>query len=221
MGGGAFLLINLIGGTIAAIIVSCQLGWYIWKLSMSGWGLDRGRVMPLVGLVCGLATLAAVVAYARIGWTEGPASADRVLKRSPFLIFVATDWVFTAMTIGLFRGATGPTDGEVSQAVTTALARHPNWVLIGFVIGLLSVPPFPLRPFLPSALYILILLGTAIIALIEAIVVLGWLLGRLTHLGQHGYSFARLLEEVPAIGWGGVIGCLLAACTYYILAAVR
>src|SRR5258708_6325888 len=111
------MLFNVIGIALASAFLTGQIIWYVWKMQSIGWAPDRSSIMPVLGLLCGIVTLASLVAYLVIAWTSSPMVADRLARKSPYLLIVGTYWLFMVMTIAISRGALSTLNEGISRAV--------------------------------------------------------------------------------------------------------
>jgi hypothetical protein len=214
------MLFNVIGVALASAFLTGQISWYVWKMQSIGWAPDRSSIMPVLGLLCGIVTLASLVAYLVIAWTSSPMVADRLARKSPYLLIVGTYWLFMVMTIAISRGALSTLNEGISRAVREVLIQHSTWTLIGFGIGLLSVSPVLLRPVLPATLWWPLLFATTILSLIEAVIALAWLLVGIVQVGNQAHALTLLVGRVPPVAWGIVGGWALAGCIYYTIASL-
>ncbi|HEX8032407.1 MAG TPA: hypothetical protein VF510_01095, partial [Ktedonobacterales bacterium] len=206
-------MIEAIVLTLAAVLVCGGLVWYVWRLRTSGWTRLHGQLLSSVGLLCGVVVLAAVVVWAAVAWTQGPDAAMRLAKRSPFLLILLAYQIFFAAIVTLSGRYDTAEAIAIRDAIAETIQSHPGWVAIGFIIAMVSVPPVLLHPLLPGASYLIVLIGTGMLSLIEVSVALLWLLRRFSLRGD---GIVPLVSQVSAIAWGGLGGYLLVAAVYYV-----
>lgn len=203
--------------TLAALVVCGELVWYVWRLLTSGWRLLHGQLLPGVGLLCGVIVLAAVTVGATVAWMQGSDATIRLARRSPLLLILLAYQVFFAASVMLSGRYDTAEAIAIRDAIGGTIRAHPGWVAIGSIIGMVSVPPVPLRPVLPGTSYLIVLIGTGMLSLIEVSVALLWLLRRFSLRGD---GIVPLVSQVSAIAWGGLGGYLLVAAVYYVAATL-
>ncbi len=203
--------------TLAALFVFAELMWYVWRLHERGWALLLGHLLPGVGLLCGVIALVAVAVGAAVAWTHGPDAAVRLVRRAPLLLILVIYMIFSA-AIWMLSGRYDTAEAiAVRDAIGTTITSQPGWVGIGVIIGMVSVPPVPLRMLLPGTSFVLTLICATVLSLAEVILALFWLLRRFPVRGE---GLVPLVSQVPAVAWGGVGGYILAASVYYVLATI-
>lgn len=210
-------MIETIALTLSALLVCGELIWYVWLLRARGWTLLHRQRLPAVGLLCGVLVLAAVAVDAAVAWTQGPDAATRLARGSPILLILLSHQIFVAAIVILSGRYDTAEVIAIRDAVAETIRSHPGWIALGFIIGMVSVPPMLLRPLLPGVSYLIVLIGTGLLSLIEVMIALLWLVRRFSLRGD---GLVPLVRHVPAIAWGGIGGYAGVAAVYYLVATL-
>jgi uncharacterized membrane protein YfcA len=163
---------------------------------------------PALGLICGSIVLGFLVRYVVTGWSDGLTAADALLHRTPTVPVVAAYWVFL-----ITRGEASRETQLIPPFVRDTVRAQPLQALIGFVAGALTFPSYVLLAplFLQrGTMTLVVIIALSLFSLAEVIVVLIWLVRHVTPVERGERLSSRLVQQVPALGWGWLVGYGLA-----------